>query len=56
MIKRILEQEKAIVKVLSEDRNSLSLIPSGNQITILEDVVKALEKVSLLTDLLSGMF
>lgn len=54
MIKRVLEQEKAIAKVLSDDRKSRHLIPSWQDIDVLESVHKALNPLVDFTDALSG--
>nr|XP_054603768.1 E3 SUMO-protein ligase ZBED1-like [Nothobranchius furzeri] len=54
MIARILEQEKAIAKVLSDDRKNRHLIPSWQDIDVLESVHKALNPLVDFTDALSG--
>ena len=51
---RILEQETAIRAVLSADRMKSQLIPSWQDIEVLEAINKALTPVADLTDLLSG--
>ena len=54
MVSRILEQETAIRAVLSADRMKSHLIPSWQDIEVLEAINKALTPVADLTDLLSG--
>lgn len=56
MVKRLLEQEKAIYKVLMEDRKTVGLVLSEDTLIVMEAIVKGLQKVSSLTDLLSGKF
>ncbi len=54
MIDRILEQERAIRQVLSNDRKSVHLIPSWQDIEVLESIKSALGPLHSFTDLLSG--
>ncbi len=54
MIERILEQERAIRSVLSNDRKSVHLIPSWQDIQVLESIKLALSPLHSLTDILSG--
>lgn len=54
MIGRVLEQIKAISQVLSGDRYARSLIPTWQDIEVLESVHKALHPLLDFTDALSG--
>ena len=54
MVTRLLEQEVAVRAVLSEDRKTSHLIPSWQDIDVLESISKALSSISKLTDFLSG--
>lgn len=54
MIARVLEQEKAISKVLSADRKTRHLAPSWQDIEVLESIDKALNPLVEFTDALSG--
>lgn len=54
MIARVLEQEKAIAKVLSADRKSRHLVPTWQDVEVLESVHKALNPLADFTDALSG--
>ena len=54
MIARVLEQEKAISKVLSADRQTRHLALSWQDIEVLESVHKALNQLVEFTDALSG--
>lgn len=54
MVDRILEQEAAIRQVLSGDRKSSHLIPSWQDVDVLESVSKALSPLKEFTDILSG--
>ena len=54
MVTRLLEQEVAVRAVLSEDRKTSHLIPSWQDIDVLESISKALSPISELTDFLSG--
>ena len=52
MVTRLLEQEVAVRAVLSEDRKTSHLIPSWQDIDVLESISKALSPISKLTDFL----
>lgn len=54
MVGRMLEQEKAIRQVLSADKKSRHLIPSWQDIEVLESFHKALNPLLQFTDALSG--
>lgn len=54
MIARVLEQAKAISQVLSGERYARSLIPTWQDIDVLESIHKALHPLLKLTDALSG--
>ncbi|XP_076849420.1 E3 SUMO-protein ligase ZBED1-like [Brachyhypopomus gauderio] len=54
MIERFVEQEKAIRHVLGEDKKRRQLIPSWQDIDVLESVSKALSPLLEFTDALSG--
>ncbi|KAK0151882.1 Zinc finger BED domain-containing protein 4 [Merluccius polli] len=54
MIARVLEQLKAISQVLSGDRYARSLIPSWQDVQVLESIHKALHPLLDFTDALSG--
>ena len=54
MMQRTLEQEPAIRRVLSNDRKASHLVPTWQDVDVLEGVVKALEPVADFTDMLSG--
>ncbi|XP_042587877.1 E3 SUMO-protein ligase ZBED1-like [Cyprinus carpio] len=54
MINRILEQQKALHEVLSEDRNTRHLILGYQVLDVLESVSKALGPLLEFTDALSG--
>ncbi len=54
MIARVLEQAKAISHVLSGDRYARSLIPTWQDIEVLESIHKALHPLLEFTDALSG--
>ena len=54
MVERILEQETAIRQVLSSDHKSVHLIPSWQDIEILESLRSALGPLKNFTDILSG--
>ena len=51
---RLLEQEDAVRVVLSSDRKTSHLIPTWQDIEVLESISKALSPISELTDFLSG--
>lgn len=54
MVDRILEQEAAIQQVLSGDRKCSHLIPTWQDVDVLESVSKALSPLKEFTDILSG--
>ena len=54
MMQRTLEQEPVIRRVLSNDRKASHLVPTWQDVDILEGVVKALEPVADFTDMPSG--
>ena len=54
MVKRILEQESAIRIVLSRDRKVSYLVPTWQDVDVLQSIDKALSPLSSLTDILSG--
>ena len=54
MISRILEQEKALRQVLSMDRKTAHLVPTWQDLEVLESINKALAPLADFTDILSG--
>ncbi|CAI5637539.1 unnamed protein product, partial [Oreochromis niloticus] len=54
MVSRVLEQQKAIARVLSQDRGTRHLIPSWQDIDVLEAINKTLGPLVEFTDALSG--
>ncbi|KAK7934198.1 hypothetical protein WMY93_005094 [Mugilogobius chulae] len=54
MIERVLEQQKAIQQVLSADRKQRHLVPTWQDIEVLESISKALGPLLEFTDALSG--
>ncbi|XP_051501698.1 E3 SUMO-protein ligase ZBED1-like [Myxocyprinus asiaticus] len=54
MIARVLEQQNALSKVLSTDRKVRHLLPSWQDLEVLESVNKALSPLQHFTDALSG--
>ena len=54
MVARILEQEKAIRKVLSDDRKTSHLVPTWQDIDVLESIQAALGPLADFTDMLSA--
>ena len=54
MVSRVLEQEPAIRRVLSGDRKSSHLIPTWQDIEVLESVQSAIRPLADFTDMLSG--
>ena len=54
MVERILEQESALRQVLGADRKRSHLIPSWQDIDVLESVNKALGPLQEFTDIMSG--
>ena len=54
MMKRLIEQERAICQVLSMDPKSVHLKPRWQDTKVMECIVTALSPVSDLTDILSA--
>ena len=54
MVSRILEQEEGICVVLSTDRKTTHLIPTWQDIDVIQSIHQALSPLSSLTDMLSG--
>ena len=54
MMERILEQRQAISNVLSADRKTRHLVPSWQDLDVLESVNLALHPLQVFTDALSG--
>ena len=54
MVARVLEQEKAIRKVLSNDCKTAHLIATWQDIQVLESINKALAPLADLTDIIFG--
>ena len=54
MVARVLEQEPAIRQVLSSDRKTAHLIPTWQDMNVLESLNKALSPLADLTDIISG--
>ena len=54
MVSRILEQREAIRVVLGEDRNTSHLVPSWQDVDVLECIDKVTKPLKDITDLLSG--
>ena len=54
MVSRILEQESSIRQVLSADRKDTHLIPTWQDLEVLESMQAALSPLADFTDMLSG--
>ena len=54
MVERVLEQEKAIEQVLGADKKSRHLVPTWQDIDVLESMNKAVSPLKEFTDALSG--
>ncbi|XP_042359805.1 E3 SUMO-protein ligase ZBED1-like [Plectropomus leopardus] len=54
IIERFLEQEKAIVRVLGSDKRSRHLVPTWQDLEVLESINKAVKPLQDFTDALSG--
>ncbi|XP_062312171.1 E3 SUMO-protein ligase ZBED1-like [Osmerus eperlanus] len=54
MMERVLEQEKAITQVLAGDKKTRHLVPTWQDIQVLESVTAALKPLQDFTDALSG--
>ena len=53
-MKRLLEQEEAVRVALSTDRKTTHLLPTWQDIDVLQSINAALNPLTILTDLLSG--
>ena len=53
-ISRVLEQEKALCQVLSVHRKTAHLVPTWQDLEMLESINKALTPLTDFTDILSG--
>lgn len=56
MIDRVLEQNKALTQVLSEDRKTRHLVPTWQDIEVLESINGTLKPLQDFTDVLSGEY
>ena len=54
MISQVLEQEKALRQVLSVDRKTAHLVPTWQDLEVLESINKVLAPLADFTDILSG--
>ena len=54
MVSRILEQKKAIHLVLSVDCNTSNIVPTWQDLDVLQAINQAVSPLSSLTDILSG--
>ena len=54
MVARVLEQEKAVRQVLSNDRKTSHLIATWEDLEVLESINKALAPIADLTEIISG--
>ena len=54
MVSRILEQKEAIRLVLSADRSTSSIVPTWQDLDVLQAIDNAISPLSVLTDILSG--
>ncbi|KAK0155081.1 Zinc finger BED domain-containing protein 1 [Merluccius polli] len=54
MIERVLEQERAIARVLGSEKKSRYLVPTWQDVEVLESVNKAIKPLQDFTDALSG--
>ena len=54
MVSRILEQKEAIRLVLSADRDTSNIVPTWQDLDVLQSIDKAISPLSCLTDILSG--
>lgn len=54
MTERFLEQEPAVRRVLTTDKKATRLIPTGEELAILESIRLALAPVAPFTDMVSG--
>ena len=54
MVSRILEQKEAICLVLSADRSASNIVPTWQDLDVMQAIDKALSPLSTLTDILPG--
>lgn len=54
MVERVLEQERALAKVLSADKKTRPLVLTWQDIEVLEAIQRALKPLQDFTDALSG--
>ena len=54
MVSRILEQKEAIRLVLSADRDISNIVPTWQDLDVLQALYEAVSPLSSLTDILSG--
>ncbi|XP_073719120.1 E3 SUMO-protein ligase ZBED1-like [Misgurnus anguillicaudatus] len=54
MVKRVLEQKRAITEVLSKDKKTRALVPTWQDVDVLESIDAALSPLLEFTDALSG--
>ena len=54
IVSRIFEQKGAIGLVLSADRNARNIVPTWQDLDVLQAIDSAISPVSTLTDILSG--
>jgi len=54
LVARLLEQEAALRQVLSADRKTAHLVPTWQDLEVLESIDKALSPLADFTDILSG--
>ena len=54
MVSRILEQKEAIHLVLSVDCNTSNIVPTWQDLDVLQAINQAISPLSSLTDILSG--
>lgn len=54
MIERFLKQKKAIVRVLGSDKRSCHLVPTWQNLEVLESINKSVKPLEDFTDALSG--
>lgn len=54
MVKRVLEQKRTITEVLSKDKKTRSLVPTWQDVDVLESIDAALSSLLEFTDALSG--
>ena len=54
MISRVLQQEKVLHQVLSTDKKTVHLVPTWQDLKVLESINKAMAPLAEFTDILSG--